>query len=78
MKFSEMADQELFSKALDKAGYIDLEPTEQNVRDCFIDYACSGAWGNVEVDFETNDISTDNGEEITSREMAIGLIKHCC
>lgn len=73
MKFSEMSNQELFFKALDKAGYIDVEPNEENVRQCFLDYIDTGEWSNVY--YEDNIPYSDNGEEIDIREMAIGLIR---
>lgn len=73
MKYSEMSDQELFVMALDNAGYIDVEPTEEELRQCFLDYVDTGAWSNVI--YEDNIPYSDNGEEISHREMAIALIK---
>lgn len=74
MKYSEMTDTELFIMALDKAGYIDVEPTSEELRQCFLDYVDTGAWSNVYYE-EDNIPYSDNGEEISHREMAIALIR---
>lgn len=48
VKFNSMED--MIQSALNKAGYIDMEPTEANLRECFSDYVSSGIWENVHYD----------------------------
>lgn len=48
VKFNSM--QEMIQTALNKAGYIDMEPTEANLRECFSDYVDSGIWSNISYD----------------------------
>lgn len=75
MKYSEMTDTELFILALDSAGYIDVEPSEESVKDCFMDYVDGGAWGNLFVENGTLFCDDYGQEEITARNMAVALIK---
>lgn len=73
MKYSEMTDTELFILALDKAGYIDVEPSEESIKDCFMDYIDCGQFPNVDID--DYGVTYYDNEEITVREMAINLIR---
>lgn len=58
----------LFRLALDAAGYYDDEATEQNVRKCLLDYVDAGVF---------RDLTCDDVDDLTPREMAIGLINYC-
>jgi dimeric dUTPase (all-alpha-NTP-PPase superfamily) len=55
----------MIKKALDKAGY-DMEPTEENLRECFMDYVDTGAW----LDIEEEDI-----EEISIEDICHNLMR---
>jgi hypothetical protein len=81
MKYSEvekMNDTELFTKALDLAGYIDLKPTEESMIECFGDYVDAGIWSNITMDYETGIAHLDNDNEpLTTRQMAWNLIRVC-
>lgn len=55
----------VIAKALEKAGY-DCEPTEENLKDCFMDYVLSGAWSNLDI---------EEAQELTLYEMCHALIK---
>lgn len=63
-KYIELIDTELIQKALIKAGY-DVEPTEENLRECFGDYADCGVWSNIEL---------EDVKEITITEMCKELL----
>lgn len=58
----------LYRAALDAAGYCHLDATDQNVRDCFIDYVDAGVFSNL---------SIEDVDDLTLQEMAAGLIKYC-
>lgn len=47
---SEYAMGALIRHALDKAGYRDMEPTEENLRSCFSDCVDHGCWSNLELE----------------------------
>jgi hypothetical protein len=59
---------DLFRLALDAAGYYDNEATEQNVRDCLLDYIDAGVFRNLD---------SEDVDDLTPQEMASGLIKYC-
>lgn len=63
--------KELIQKVLDHCGY-DLEPTEQNLTECFLDYVDSGSFGNLSVEEAEEEI--EDGE-ITLKMMCINLLK---
>lgn len=65
MKLSDMSNEKLFSLALEKSGY-DSEPTALNIKECFSDYVDCGYWSNI---------SSDDIEDFSAREMAVSLIK---
>lgn len=44
----------LYRRVLDRAGYTSDEPTEENVRACYIDYADGLATADVDIDEESN------------------------
>ncbi len=63
-----MKDQ--IRKALDSAGYIDMEATEENLTDCFLDYVDSGYYNNLTVEEAQDDIESG---EITIQDMIKNL-----
>lgn len=48
---------EMYRQALDAAGYHHAPPTDQAVRECFVDYVDAGFWSNVDLE-DVKDIST--------------------
>lgn len=55
-----------YREVLDAAGYTHAEPTEENVRCCFIDYVAAGYFQNV---------SLDDLDDITLDEMCLNLLR---
>jgi rRNA maturation endonuclease Nob1 len=53
-------------QALDKAGYQHVEATEENLVECFRDYADAGYWSNL---------SDDDVEDLSVDEMVYGLLR---
>lgn len=64
--FKQRIDRVLIISALDAAGYEYEEPTEELLRECFMDYVDCGYWHDIEI---------EDVEDITTRDMAIALIK---
>jgi hypothetical protein len=71
-----MSETDLFTKALEIAGYTDLQPTTESIIECFGDYVDCGSWRNVSMDYETGIAYLDNDNEpLTPRQMAWNLIR---
>jgi hypothetical protein len=64
--------KDLIQKALDRSGYSYMEPTEENLVHCFLDYVDHGVFGNLDVE-EAEDLIKDG--EITLKMMCYNLIK---
>jgi hypothetical protein len=64
--------KELITKVLDHCGYSHLEPTEENLIECFLDYAASGSFGNLDYDEAKQDI--EDGD-ITLKQICYNLLK---
>jgi hypothetical protein len=64
--------RELISRALNHAGYIDTEPTEENITNCFLDYVDAGIWHNLDFDEAREDIADG---EITVKDMCHAILK---
>lgn len=62
MLFKFNSNEEMIQNTLNKVGYLDMKPTEDNLRECFMDYVDSGIWSNIRYDdddlheFSVNDI----------------------
>lgn len=56
----------MIKKALEKAGY-DVEPTEENLRECFHDFVDCGAWANLS--YDDGDLDEYSIEEICQNFM---------
>jgi hypothetical protein len=65
-----MTLQERIRKALDRAGYHELEPTENNLKECFLDYVAGGYYGNLTLEEALEEI--EDGD-ITVNEMINNL-----
>lgn len=52
MGFKFNSTEEMIQKTLYKSGYMDMEPSEDNLRECFMDYVDSGVWSNIRYDDE--------------------------
>lgn len=59
-------------KALDRSGYTHLEPTEENLIECFLDYVDNGVFGNLDYDEAKQEI--EDGD-ITIKQICLNLIK---
>lgn len=55
-----------YRHVLDAAGYDHADPTEENVRSCFLDYVAAGYWENV---------SLEDVDDITLDEMCLNLLR---
>lgn len=42
--------EEMIQATLNKVGYLDMKPTEDNLRECFMDYVDCGIWSNIRYD----------------------------
>lgn len=60
--------KELVQKVLDRCGYSHLEPTEDNLVECFLDYVDGGVFGNLTVD--------EAREDIDSGDISLKMICH--
>lgn len=58
--------EELYRKALDRAGYTHAEANGENVRECFEDYVDAGYWTNI---------NHEDMEDMTTIEMCQALLK---
>jgi hypothetical protein len=63
--------KELISKVMDRCGY-DMEPTEDNLKEMFLDYVGSGYFGNLSIEEAEEEI--DSGE-ISLKMMCYNLLK---
>lgn len=63
--------KDLIQKTLDYCGYSG-EPNESNLIDCFLDYAASGSFANLDYD-EAKDLVEDG--EISIKGMCYNLLK---
>jgi hypothetical protein len=64
--------KELITKVLDHCGYSHLEPTEENLINCFLDYVDTGAFGNLDYN-EAKELIEDG--EISIKTMCSNLLK---
>lgn len=67
-RFIDGIERSQIKSALSAAGYVDMEPTEENLRECFADYVDCGVWR----DLELEDI-----ESLSIADMCRGLIRYC-
>lgn len=58
----------LFRKTLDHCGYEEEPPTEEAVKNCFMDYALSGVFGNLDQE-EINDIMKEESIETICKNL---------
>lgn len=58
MKFN--SENEMIKSTLDKAGYGFMEPTEENLRECFSDYVDCGVWADIDFTEDLNEFSVKN------------------
>lgn len=65
--------EELIVKALELAGYA-VQPTVENLRQCFLDYVDSGVWHNLDLQQAQDEIAHG---EIGVKQMAKALIRYC-
>jgi hypothetical protein len=55
------SDEEMIKTALDKVGYGFMEPSEENLRECFDDFVSCGVWSDLRYDDEDiNEIPVKN------------------
>lgn len=64
--------KELVEKVLDRCGYSHLEPTEENLIECFLDYCDHGVFGNLSYDEAKEEIESG---DITLKIMCHNLLK---
>jgi hypothetical protein len=61
-----ITDKTKIRKALDRAGYRGIAATENNLRECVMDYADTGAWRNME---------PEDVQDLTVDEMVRGIMR---
>lgn len=59
-------EEGLVRQALDHAGYGHVHSTEENIKQCFLDYVDSGIWRNLSIE--------DIDESITVEDMCKALL----
>lgn len=50
MLFKFNSNEDMIQATLNKVGYFDMKPTEDNLRECFMDYVDYGIWSNIRYD----------------------------
>lgn len=50
MLFKFNSNEDMIQATLNKVGYFDMIPTEDNLRECFMDYVDYGIWSNIRYD----------------------------
>ena len=65
--------EELIVKALELAGYA-VQPTVENLRQCFLDYVDAGVFRDLHVEQAQDEIAHG---EIGVKQMAKALIRYC-
>lgn len=63
--------KELIKKVMDHCGY-DLEPTEDNLKEMFLDYVDAGVFGNLTTEEAEEEIESG---DITLKAMCYNLLK---